>query len=590
MGLALRRSDGLHIGLRGHWLAWLLAVTTVAVMGGALPGRARADQFTQPSGSPFPAGTQPAALALGDFNGDGNLDLAAANQDAGTVTALLGYGTGEFATLAATPVGAGPTALAAGDFSGDGLTDLAVADGADNDIRILLASGNGYFTLAPGSPIPVGARPVSIASADFTGLGTPDLAVANFDSGTVSVLLGDGKGDFTEAPGVPIPVNTPIALVTGDFNRDGYQDLAVVDEADDSVQVLLGTGNGQFTPPPGGALSVGSSPSAIVTADFNRDGIPDLAVLNRADGTASVLLGNGDGSFTQAPGSPIAIGGVLSALAVGDFNGDGIPDLAASDSAANTVTILYGNGDGSLTAASATEQVGTAPDALAVGDFNSDSVPDLAVANLGDGTLTMLLDTVAGAVPCDACQPPSLAETVDLFPLAGSVRVELPHRKGIPGRFIPLRSLRLVPMGTIVDTSRGTVRLSTASVQRNLPLQSADLSGTTFQLSQQRQNKGLTTLQLVSPNSMLCRRPIGGAFEARGRARSVLATLHASAHGHFSTRTHQSAATVRGTRWDTVERCDGTLTRVLRGVVTVRDFRLRRTVVVRAGHSYLARR
>jgi hypothetical protein len=282
------------------------------------------------------------------------------------------------------------------------------------------------------------------------------------------------------------------------------------------------------------------------------------------------------------------IGGALSAIGVGDFNGDNRPDLVVADNAANTIEVLYGNGDGSFSAAPAPQPVGTAPAALAVGDFNNDLHPDLAVANFGDGTVTALVNTAGGAA-CDACVPPVLGETVNLRPVQGSVLVELPHRKGIPGRFVPLRTIRQLPVGTIVDTSRGTVHLAAAGVRHGLALQTADLGGTKFQVSQQKQGKGLTTLQVVSPSSTACRRVLG-ASEARGLKKTVIASLKASAHGSFRTTTPQGAATVRGTAWDTIERCDGTLFRVRRGVVEVQDFRLRRTVIVRAGHSYLAKR
>jgi FG-GAP-like repeat len=572
-----------------RWLGCLCGATLIAVLG-AWPGAAVSDPFAPAPGSPFYAGSQPVGLATGDFNGDGNLDVAAANQDAATVTPLLGYGSGQLSALSGTPVGNGPTALAAGDYNGDGFGDVAVADGNDGDVRILLSSGDGDLTPA-GLPIPVGANPVAVIAGDFTGAGTPDLAVANFGSGTVSVLIGDGRGVFHQGPESPISVNTPVALASADFNRDGVPDLAIADEADNSVQVVLGSGTGAFQPAPAGPITVGTSPSAIYAADFNQDGVPDLAVLNRSDGTISVLLGNGDGSFDQAPQSPIALGGGIGTITVGDFNGDAVPDLVAVDSQANTVSFQFGNGDGTFTpAAEGPQQVGSTPDALAVGDFNSDGGSDLGVANFGDATVTVLLGNSSGSNSfCDSCLPPILGVSVDLVPVRGRVFVKLPHRAHHRGRFIRLRAGRQLPVGTVVNASAGTVRLSAAGVRATPAIQRANLRGSEFQILQSRFAKGLTNLKLMPITSRkVCGKP-GRAVIRNSLSRRVLALLHASGHGKFRTTGRYSAATVRGTQWDTADRCDGTLTRVLRGVVTVRDFRLRRTIAVHAGHSYLAK-
>ena len=216
------------------------------------------------------------------------------------------------------------------------------------------------------------------------------------------------------------------------------------------------------------------------------------------------------------------------------------------------------------------------------------------MANLADGTLTVLLNHATAGAPCDACDPPILGETVNLAPLSGRVLVKLPRRrKGhrMRGtRFIPLRTQRQLPVGTIVDTRHGKVHLGAASGQPG-QIQTAQLNGTTFEILQARQNHGLTNLQFVAGASKgLCGTVSRTTARAAALSSRVLALLHARAHGRFRTTTPYSAATVRGTQWDTIERCDGTLTRVRRGVVAVQDFHLRRNVIVRAGHSYFARR
>ena len=155
------------------------------------------------------------------------------------------------------------------------------------------------------------------------------------------------------------------------------------------MSILLGNGDGTFTT--GSTQSVGQGPGAMVTADFNGDGIPDLATANSDDGTLSVLLGNGDGTFSNA--SNLSVGGQPRSLAIGDFNGDGIPDLTTEDFNGDTVVVLIGKGDGTFTVGPALK-VGVGPWTVAVGDFNGDGVPDLATANY-DNTVSILLGAVA---------------------------------------------------------------------------------------------------------------------------------------------------------------------------------------------------
>ena len=205
--------------------------------------------------------------------------------------------------------------------------------------------------------------------------------------------------------------NTPVAAVAMDFNGDGQLDLAVVNQADNTVSVLLGKPDASFAPKVD--YPVGESPVAIVAADFNGDGKPDLAVVNSGSNTVSVLLGNGDGTFAahvdySTDGLPV---GVVAA----DFNGDGKVNLAVV-TGYSTVSILLGNGDGTF-AAQTSVAVGINPVALAAGDFNGDGKIDLITSNntpedllplppsvtvllsKGDGTFTRVDTTMDGTVP-----------------------------------------------------------------------------------------------------------------------------------------------------------------------------------------------
>jgi hypothetical protein len=187
-------------------------------------------------------------VAVGDFNGDARPDLAIANQFSNNVSVLLGTGTGNFAAAASSPepVGARPRWVAVGDFNGDGRPDLATADAVSSNVSVLLGDGTGNFAAAAGSPEPVGAQPFSVAVGDFNGDGKPDLATANFFSNTATVLLGDGTGNFATAASSPEPVGTqPQSVAVGDFNGDGKPDLATANSGQfsNNVSVLLNIGD-----------------------------------------------------------------------------------------------------------------------------------------------------------------------------------------------------------------------------------------------------------------------------------------------------------------------------------------------------------
>src|SRR5438046_706978 len=267
-------------------------------------------------------------------------------------------------------------------------------------------------------------HPIAVAVGDFNADGLQDLAVANHDSNTVSVLLGVGNGDFQEAPQSPIAVGTtPVWIAVGDFNGDGKPDLAVANVNSDTVSVLLGNGDGTFQQPPLIVPSGGALPNGVVVGDFDGDHKLDLAVANSGNpnlippdpGNVAVLLGNGDRTF-QAP-QTYAVGHTPLTVAVGDFDGDRVPDLAVANFGDSdpkvgdpgNVAVLLGNGDGTFQAPQPFA-VGTNPQFVAVGDFNGDRVDDLAVANFGDKTVSVLLNaTVKG--PTITTQPVSQTVT-----------------------------------------------------------------------------------------------------------------------------------------------------------------------------------
>jgi hypothetical protein len=215
-----------------------------------------------------------------------------------------------------------------GDFNGDGIPDLAAANEYDNSVSILLGKGDGTFQAHVDYA--VGASPQSLAMGDFNGDGKVDLALANYIGNSVSVLLGNGDGTFQAHADYPVgsePVGgVPDALATGDFNGDGKTDLAVAYDFSSSVSILLSNGDGSFQAPVNYATGYSSqSGNWVGVGDFNCDGEPDLAVVNTSEYSISVLLGNGNGTFQAR--ADYAKGQVFHSAIIADFNGDGAPDL-----------------------------------------------------------------------------------------------------------------------------------------------------------------------------------------------------------------------------------------------------------------------
>ena len=296
-------------------------------------------------------------------------------------------------------VGLYPDSIVAADFNGDGIPDLALTSVDQNIVTILLGNGDGTFRSAPN--LDTVSTPQSVATGDFNGDGIADLAVVN--AGSILIFLGNGDGTFNVTPANLPTGMSPISVAVGDFNGDGIADLAVVNSCGNSypcnnsngtVMIFLGKGDGTFTQV-AATPTVGASPTDIQVADFNNDGILDLAVANYgADDTnaVTVLLGNGDGTF-KAPAYYDAPGFGIRSLSVGDFNRDGIADLAAVGFWFSTLDYLPGNGDGTFAAAIPVGvNLPLGSGYVASADFNGDGLPDLALPNQDvTGTVVIML-------------------------------------------------------------------------------------------------------------------------------------------------------------------------------------------------------
>jgi Bacterial Ig-like domain (group 3)/FG-GAP-like repeat/Abnormal spindle-like microcephaly-assoc'd, ASPM-SPD-2-Hydin len=343
--------------------------------------------FPSTASSTVNTGNMPQGIAIADLNADGKLDMAVANQTDGTVSVLLGNGDGTFTTKSTPSAGSGANWIAMGDFNGDGKLDLAVANlnsTGTGGVSILLGDGTGNFTLH-SSPN-TGNGPFAIVTGDFNHDGKLDLAISNSISNNVTILLGNGDGTFTTKATYGVG-NLPQVIVAGDFNEDGLLDLAVANEEDGTVSVLLGVGDGTFTVQ--SAVSTGGSgfPIGLIAADFNNDNHLDLAAVNAAD--VGILLGNGNGTFGSVSNTS-AFGEFLIAGVTGDFNGDGDLDLVVSDQSLGEAFLLTGNGNGTFTL-SATYPTDTGAFGVATADFNGDGALDLAITNGGANNVSIFL-------------------------------------------------------------------------------------------------------------------------------------------------------------------------------------------------------
>jgi hypothetical protein len=383
-------------------LARLLAVPLLALL--TAPATAGA-QFSPDDGSPYPAGESPFAAAVADFDGDGRADVATADEGSDDVAILLRQPGGGYAPEAGSPIAAGdgPTSIAAADFDGDGRPDLAVSNFGSGDVTILLRQPGGGFAQEDGSPIATGAQASSVAVADFNADGRPDLAVTNQNALNVTILLRQPGGGFAEEAGSPVAVGTyPHEVAIADFDQINGPDLAVTNQSSNDVTILLRQPGGGFAEEAGSPIAVGTTPLGIAAADFDADGDPDLAVANSGSNSISVLR-RMPGGFTADPSR--AIGASPYGLVAADFEGDAHPDLAVANG--DSIDILRGD---DFAAGSTIADLG-GPLRIATGDLDGDGRADLVAPGHANNTVSTLLNASSpaptGKKPRNV-QPPSI--------------------------------------------------------------------------------------------------------------------------------------------------------------------------------------
>jgi uncharacterized protein (TIGR03437 family) len=430
---------------------------------------ASADGSSYVTSQTFPLGSNPQQVIAGDFNGDGNIDLAVTNYGSdtgvgGNVAIFLGKGDGTFTVGPTSSAGTAPVSLVAADFNGDGKLDLAVANQLSGGISVMLGNGDGTFQ----TPVPYlladytaacgfSCSPSSLVAMDFNADGHPDIAVLDQGTATASILINNGNGTFKAAVAYPAGQGTITYLASMDLNGDGKPDLIVANMGNpgtSAISFLFGNGNGTFQAPvlyaigaspeyfgiqpaSDGALiltvdavagnlqvlSVSSNgvaasgqmyivpqpPTGIAAGDINGDGLPDIAVAN---GVVSVLLRNPSAAFNAPMNYTLQSGSSAAAVAVADLNGNGHNDVVASSTTSaggGTVDVLVNNGEGTLATqhsyaigGSAGGTFGQASSGIVTGDFNGDGKLDVAAgfqgANSSPGGVSVLLGNGDGTL------------------------------------------------------------------------------------------------------------------------------------------------------------------------------------------------
>ncbi|MEO5656868.1 MAG: VCBS repeat-containing protein [Nitrospiria bacterium] len=355
-----------------------------------------------------PTACVPSAVIAPDLNADGFTDLVTANAGNGTISVVLRNGPSSFYDGVESPLGTSPTAepqaLVAGLFDGNQSLDLVIADADSNSPAVWMRTGvgNGTFPSEQSVGLLPGSRPLSMGAGRFDNDSIRDVVVTDFANDQMTILFGDPGGGFLAPAPKALAANAlPLGVAVADFDNDTFDDIAVANNGTDTIAVFLAVGDGTFSSEQ--TYAVAGSPSAIVAADLNLDGFPDLAVTTISGGL--VLIINKGTPFDPSPETfrppalttyPTGAGPV--AVAAGDINQDQFADLVIVNKVDETLVVYLGHGDGTLTV-SETYAVGMLPLSVAVGDFNGDTWPDLAVANSGDDTVTILRNRGPAATP-----------------------------------------------------------------------------------------------------------------------------------------------------------------------------------------------
>lgn len=365
-------------------------------------------RFDNAPESPLYVGPQAGRPITGDVNGDGFTDIVVAcgaccgdrhEPKGGHIVVLLGDGRGGMRDAEGSPYKVGATArkLALGDVDGNGSLDIAVAEHDTNALSMYINDGTGRFTPGPKVEIQsANVRPHThdVTFADANGDGRADLLATSADSGSISILLSKGNGTFQHAPGSPLKVGRhPYDSISiGDLNGDGKVDFVTPDLHGHAIVTMLGDGTGNFAHAPGSPIKVNDRPGYTAVGDVNGDGKLDAIATHDDYGILDVLLGDGTGRLTPAPGSPIRISVPIWGVAIEDMDGDRRMDIVAGHAGGKTILVLWNDGKNGFSEERSTRSsAGDGAGHIAVADINRDGHRDIVVGNYDSGDVSILL-------------------------------------------------------------------------------------------------------------------------------------------------------------------------------------------------------
>ncbi len=346
-------------------------------------------------------GKGPGSVEIADFNKDSKPDIIVANSDENSASIYFNETAGKFsiANSSPFPVDSFPNDITIADFNNDNNMDLAIANNETKHLSVLLGNGKGDFKFSPYSPFRLRVKPHthSVAAADFNNDGNVDLLTESWGVDSVLIIFGNGKGDFASAKYFKVGKRPYQRVRTADLNKDNFPDIITTNLEGNNCTVLLCDGKGNFREANGSPFPCGDAPFGVAVGDVSGDGNNDIVIVDAPTITAEsrgkdglfILIGDGKGDFSALKGSPFGTGKSPSRLAIGDIDGNGIADIAASNYNDKSISVYFMDKNGVMS--SIVIKVGNHPDGIAIKDLNGDGKGDIVVSNYDDATINILL-------------------------------------------------------------------------------------------------------------------------------------------------------------------------------------------------------